>query len=58
MKADRTAGVLEVSALWLEPRRRWTRTRARLLEAELDRMRRFVGLDAVRFADDYLRRAG
>ena len=30
----------------------------RRLEAELDRIRRFVGLDAVRFADGYLRRSG
>ena len=27
-------------------------------KAELDRIRRFVGLDAVRFADGYLRRGG
>jgi uncharacterized protein YcaQ len=58
MKADRAAGVLEVTALWLEPGRRLTRARARLLEAEIERMRRFVGVDAVRFKDGYLKRDG
>jgi uncharacterized protein len=58
MRADRAAGVLEVNGLWMEPGYRLTRTRARLLEAELDRVRRFVGVDSVRFADRYLRRDG
>jgi hypothetical protein len=47
-----------VSALWLEPGRKPTRGRLARLEAELDRIRRFVGLDAVRFADGYLKRNG
>jgi uncharacterized protein len=55
MKADRAAGVLEVSALWLEPGYRLTRGRALLLEAELERIRRFVGVDAVRFKGGYLK---
>jgi uncharacterized protein len=58
MKADRQRGELAVSALWLEPGRKPTRGRLARLEAELDRVRRFVGLDAVRFADGYLRRDG
>jgi uncharacterized protein len=58
MKADRAAGAIEVSALWLEPKRRLTRGRGQLLEAELDRIRRFVGLDAVRFKDGYLKSDG
>jgi len=58
MKADRQRGALDVMALWLEPGRKLTRGRLRRLEAELDRVRRFVGLDAVRFADGYLKRDG
>jgi uncharacterized protein len=58
MKAARAAGTLDVTALWLEPGLRLSRGRARRLDAELDRIRRFVGLDAVRFADAYLRRSG
>jgi uncharacterized protein YcaQ len=42
----------------MEPGRRLTAARRARLEAELDRIRRFAGLDAVRFADDSLRRDG
>jgi uncharacterized protein YcaQ len=56
MKADRAAGVLDVSALWMEAGRRLSRGRVQLLEAELERIRRFVGMDAVRFTDGYLKR--
>jgi uncharacterized protein len=55
MRAERAAGVLEVNALWMEAGRRLTPARTRRLEAE--RIRRFVGLDAVRFADGYLKHA-
>lgn len=48
-------GALEVSALWLEPGRRLSRGRRDRLEAELDRIRRFVGATAVRFADGHVR---
>jgi uncharacterized protein len=58
MKADRAAGVLQLDALWIEPGRRLTPARMRRLEAELERIRRFVGLDAVRFAGGYLKRGG
>ena len=58
MKAARAAGTLDVTALWLEPGVRPSRGRLRLLEAELDRIRRFAGLDAVRFADGYLKQGG
>lgn len=44
IKADRKAGILNVHKLWLEPRVQWTAARAAKLTAELDRMRRFVGL--------------
>jgi uncharacterized protein YcaQ len=56
MKADRAAGVLDVSALWMEAGCRLSRGRVQLLEAELERIRRFVGVDAVRFTDGYLKR--
>jgi uncharacterized protein len=58
MRAERAAGVIQVNALWMEPRTGLTPARARRLEAELERIRRFVGLDAVRFADGYLNRDG
>ena len=55
MRADRAAGALEVNALWMEPKCRLTPARRRRLEVELERVRRFVGLDAVRFANRYLK---
>jgi uncharacterized protein len=58
MRADRSASVLEVNALWMEHRYRLTRGRAQRLEAELERVRRFAGIDSVRFADAYLKRDG
>jgi uncharacterized protein YcaQ len=51
IKADRRRAALDVKALWLEPGLRLTRGRQRRLEAELDRVRRFVGADTVQFAD-------
>jgi len=51
IKADRQRGALDVKALWLEPGLRLTRGRQRRLEAELDRVRRFIGADTVQFAD-------
>jgi uncharacterized protein len=53
MKASR--GVLGVSALWLEPGRRLSRGRRDRLEAELERIRRFIGADAVAFADGHIK---
>ena len=50
MKADRQGATLDVKSLWLEPGLRLTRGRQRRLEAELDRVRRFIGADTVRFA--------
>ena len=58
MRADRAAGVLEVNGLWMEPRCRLTRGRAGLLEAELDRIRRFAGVEAVRWTAGHLKRDG
>jgi hypothetical protein len=55
MKAERAEGALDVAALWLEPRVRPSAGRMARIEAELDRMRRFCGLETVRFQDDWRR---
>lgn len=55
MKARRETGRLEVAALWPEPGIAWSATRRRRLEAELDRIRRFAGLDGLSLADGWLR---
>jgi uncharacterized protein len=54
MRADRTRGDLVVTALWPEPGCRFGAGRMQRLEAELERLRRFAGLDAVRFVDGWL----
>jgi uncharacterized protein YcaQ len=48
-------GALSVSALWLEPRLKFTRAREAKLASELDRLARFVGAEAVRFENGFLR---
>jgi hypothetical protein len=53
MKASR--GVLEVKALWMEPGRRLSRGRRDRLQAELERIRRFIGAEVLVFADDHLK---
>ncbi len=45
--ADRKAGVLCVQGLWFEPGVRINPARLAKLDAELDRMRRFAGLEAI-----------
>ncbi|KUJ73234.1 hypothetical protein AVO45_16010 [Ruegeria marisrubri] len=55
MKAHRDRGELRVRALWPERTVRWSQARTRRLEAELDRVRRFAGMDRVAFADGWLR---
>jgi uncharacterized protein YcaQ len=55
MKGNAEKRLLEVSALWLEPGRRLGRGRRERLDAELDRIRRFIGADAVRYADGHLK---
>lgn len=54
MKANRDRGVLQVSALWPERDVRWSDARTKRLESELDRVRRFAGLDSVEFVRDWL----
>ncbi len=58
MKADRQRAALDVKALWLEPGLRLSRGRQRRLEAELDRIRRFIDAGSVHFADGFFRDDG
>lgn len=55
MKAQRDRGVLHVSALWPERSVRWSEARTRRLQSELDRVRRFTGLDDVEYASGWLK---
>jgi hypothetical protein len=55
MKADRGAGQLNITAVWPERGVSWSAPRIGRLEAELDRVARFAGLQTVAFADDLLR---
>ena len=48
-------GALAVTALWLEPRLKFTRARDDKLASELDRLAGFVGAEAVRFENGFLR---
>ncbi|MEO0981362.1 MAG: crosslink repair DNA glycosylase YcaQ family protein [Pseudomonadota bacterium] len=50
-KADRKTGRLDVLRLWPEPGVRWTAARQAKLDAELERMARFVGVADVAWAD-------
>jgi uncharacterized protein len=47
VKADRGAGVLIVMNIWAEAGIKWTAGRSRKLNAELDRLARFVGVNTV-----------
>ncbi len=47
LKAFRKENRLAVQGLWLEPKIKLTKGRKQKLEAELDRVRRFVGLDRI-----------
>ncbi|MFY2824252.1 winged helix-turn-helix domain-containing protein [Ruegeria sp. MALMAid1280] len=55
MKGQRDRGVLHVSSLWPERSVRWSEARTRRLQSELDRVRRFAGLDDVEFSIDWLK---
>jgi uncharacterized protein YcaQ len=55
MKADRGAGQLNITAVWPERGVSWSAPRIGRLEAELDRVARFAGLQNVAFAGDWLR---
>lgn len=50
LKANRAQGALSVAGYWPEPGLRPSRARAARIEAELDRFRRFAGLERVTWA--------
>jgi uncharacterized protein YcaQ len=54
MRHDKGADALRVTALWPEPRVRWGKTRKGLLEAELERQRRYLGVGRIEFDDGWL----
>jgi uncharacterized protein YcaQ len=54
MKAERKEGVLDVRRLWLEPGVKPTAGRLDKLEAELQRVARFAGVEAVRLQPGWL----
>lgn len=58
MTAHRGDGVLDITALWPEPGVRWGAGRQARLEAELTRLARFAGLDALRWGANWLRDGG
>lgn len=51
MKADRKKGTLDVKRLWLEPRVKASAGRLEKLEAELERLARFAGVENVVYLD-------
>lgn len=55
MKAQRDTGVLNVQGFWPEQGLRWSKARAGRLEAELNRVRRFAGLDRISFAGGWMK---
>ncbi|MGZ2256012.1 winged helix-turn-helix domain-containing protein [Roseobacter sp. A03A-229] len=55
MKAFRDRDVLQVRALWPEPRVRWGKGRVAAFEAELARLTRLAGVGHVAFDDGWLR---
>ena len=56
MKHRRQEGKLLVTGLWLEPGQQLTRNRQRDLGMALERLRQFIGADAIAFANGYLKR--
>lgn len=57
MKADRDAACLTVTGFWPEPGIRLSKVRLKKLEAELDRHRRFAGLDRIDFKTNWKKEA-
>ncbi|MGV1751312.1 winged helix-turn-helix domain-containing protein [Agrobacterium sp. CG674] len=54
MKADRKNGTLEVRRLWLEKGVRASTGRLEKLDAELNRLAKFTGVETVRYLDGWL----
>jgi uncharacterized protein YcaQ len=55
LKHQRQAGKLLVTGLWFEPGQRLTSGRQHDLDSALERLRQFIGADAVAFANGYLK---
>ena len=55
MICRRKTGDLDVTGLWLEPKVKLSKGRRAALEAELERLRRFTGMERVRFEDGWIR---
>ncbi|TLP65779.1 winged helix-turn-helix domain-containing protein [Parasedimentitalea maritima] len=55
MKAKRDADMLQVTAVWPERGIKWSPSRIRKLESELQRVARFAGLSQVVFTEGWLR---
>jgi uncharacterized protein YcaQ len=55
MICRRKTGDLDVTGLWLEPKVKLSKGRLAALEAELDRLRRFTGMERVRFEDGWIK---
>jgi len=55
LKAHRDRGLLEVRGFWLEPRVRPAKDRMARIEAEIERWRRFTGLEKVEWTAAYPR---
>jgi len=53
MKADRKKGTLDVKRLWLEPRVKASAGRIEKLEAELERLARFAGVEQVVYLEGW-----
>jgi uncharacterized protein len=53
MKADRKAGVLDVKKLWLEKGVRASAGRLEKLDAELQRLSRFTGVERINYMSDW-----
>jgi len=54
MKAQRDRGVLSVRAFWPERKTRWSLVKSTQLEAELNRVARFCGMESVEFENGWL----
>lgn len=50
VKADRKVGGLNVLNVWTEPKVKWTAARAEKLDAELQRLARFIGVENIIWA--------
>jgi uncharacterized protein YcaQ len=55
MVGHRKKGDFDVTGLWLVPKVRLSKGLLAALEVELERLRRFTGMERLRFADGWIR---